>query len=392
MDDVRQEPVAAPRLGLPGAARSATRELSVGAVSDFAGFLRLKDEWDALAATSAVEHPFLTHDWIRLWWECFGKDRTLHIIAVRENGALVAIAPMVIDTQRLLGFRLRTLAIIWNAHVPRCDFLVREQRGAIYQAIWNHIAGERRRWDLLLLPQLPDGSMILTELNDAASAGGFLVATRASGSLPFVTIAGTWKTYVDSLPRTIQSGLRHRTERLTRLGPLERERILPGSAALPLDLREAFQMDDATAEHTPQRFGDGGRAFYAKLATTPGIRDFVRLHYLRAGDRRVAFDLSLQYRDVLYLMKGGSRPEFGDYAPLNILASLNLENCYRENVRRYDFVGMQEDWGKHWRCSALPHHWMFIYVNSPRTALFHAMKFHLGPTIEHWTRGHEAGA
>jgi hypothetical protein len=187
--------------------------------------------------------------------------------------------------------------------------------------------------------------------------------------------------------------MRNRAERLSALGTLERESITTASGRLAASVEQAFQIANTNLQGpVARRISERVRAFYAKLADTPGMRDSVQLHYLRSREKRIAFDVSLQFKNVVYLMRCGFLPEYTEHSPLQILASINLENCFREGVRRYDFVGMEEDWARHWRCSAAPLHWMFVYSNSPRTALFHAMKFNPGPTIEEWTRLQEAHA
>jgi hypothetical protein len=388
------DPVLNPAIAPADAARTArspARSFSASVITDFASFLQLKTEWDALVAVSAVDHPFLTHDWIRLWLECFGSGRSLHIVVIRENGEIAAIVPLLYDEQGLFGFRMRTLALIWNAHVPRCDFICRDDSSETYSAIWEHLVAERRHWDLLLLPQLPEGSRTLGALQEAAAGSDFLVATQESGAAPYMEISGTWKNYFENLPVTLRSGLRHSAERLTRFGALERECVRPGAGNLGAAMEDAFQMECAVAPSDSHwRLGARSRTFYARLALEPGLRDCARLDYLRSGDRRIAFNLSLYFKGAAYLLRARSLAEFADHAPLHVLASMNLEDCFKEGLRRYDFMETTEDWARRWRCGALSHHWMFIHSNSPRTALFHAMKFNPGPTIEEWTRTHEA--
>src|SRR5262245_58492565 len=100
------------------------RRLRVETISDAGSFRALNLEWDKLLASSSLDYPFATHSWTRTWWECFGQNRPLHIIVVREGGSVVGIAPMMEDCERLYGFKLRKLSFLWNPHVPRCDLIV----------------------------------------------------------------------------------------------------------------------------------------------------------------------------------------------------------------------------------------------------------------------------
>src|ERR1022692_2078954 len=71
--------------------------LRVETIADFDSFVDAKPAWDRLVEKANVGHPFLTHDWIRTWWECFGGERELKILMVRRDGELVGIAPLMIS-------------------------------------------------------------------------------------------------------------------------------------------------------------------------------------------------------------------------------------------------------------------------------------------------------
>jgi len=367
-----------------------TRRLRVEAVTAFDSFLNLKPAWDGLISSAALDNPFITHEWIRTWWESFGGDRTLHIIVVREGDTVIGIAPMLEGTERFYGFKLRKLTFIWNTHVPRCDFIVAGGRLDVYRALWDYIAAQCRRWDLLLLPQLPENSPTLTCFKELASASGFLVGTWSSDASPYLPISGTWEEYLETLPRKHRSNLQSSTARLSLIGRVELEPFSAEIDDADMALDQAFQMEAASAwrgaiagamGRAPLADADV-RTFYSKLVCVSGIRNLFQMHFLRVGDKRIAFNLSLRYANSMYLIKGGHLSEYSAYSPFNILASMNIENCFRQGLQRYDFLGGEEEWKSRWCRGVLSHHWMFIYPNNPRTALFNAMKFRLAPMIQ----------
>jgi CelD/BcsL family acetyltransferase involved in cellulose biosynthesis len=362
-----------------------TRRLRVDVVTDFNSFLNLKQVWDLLVSEAALDHPFVTHEWIRAWWESFGGNRTMHIVVVREGETVVGIAPMLEDTERFYGFKLRKLTFIWNSHVPRCDFIVAGRRLDVYRALWDYIASQGKRWDLLLLPQLPENSPTLTWFKELATAGGYLACTWSADASPYVPISGTWEDYFESLPQNHRSNLHSRAARLASVGTVELEPMSGEAGDVRTALDEGFQIEAAAGRVATGSavIADAGvRMFYSKLVQNSGIRNLVRLQFLRAGSKRIAFNLSLQYASSMYLIKGSHLPEYSAYSPFNILASKNLEHCFREGLQRYDFLGKEEEWKSRWSRRALSHHWMFIYPDNPRTALFNAMKFRLAPMMQ----------
>jgi CelD/BcsL family acetyltransferase involved in cellulose biosynthesis len=361
------------------------RRLRVDAITDFNAFVNLKHAWDLLVSEADLDHPFLTHEWIRTWWESFGGNRTMHIVVVKEADKVVGIAPMLEDTERLYGFKLRKLTFIWNSHVPRCDFIVAGRRLDIYRALWEYIASQGKRWDLLLLPQLPENSPTLTWFKELATASDFLACTGPAHASPYVPISGTWEEYFESLPTNHRSNLHSRTARLSSVGKVELEPLSTAAADVSSALDEGFQIEAAAgrvAQGNAHMVDAGVRMFYSRLVQTSGMKDLVRMQFLRAGSRRIAFNLSMQYASAMYLIKGSHLPEYSSYSPFSILASKSLENCFREGLQRYDFLGKEEEWKSPWSQRVLSHHWMFIYPNNPRTALFNAMKFRLAPMMQ----------
>jgi hypothetical protein len=162
-----------------GLIQHTARRLHLETVSDFNSFLRLKQAWDSLVSSASQDPALVTHEEIRTWWESSGR-RTMQITVLREGSTLVGIAPMLEDTERFYGFKLRKLSFIWGPNVPRCDFIVAGRRMDIYRVLWEHIAAQGHRWDLLVLPQLPEGSPTLTYFKELATASGFVVHTWSS--------------------------------------------------------------------------------------------------------------------------------------------------------------------------------------------------------------------
>jgi hypothetical protein len=71
---------------------------SVETISDAGAFDRLEREWNDAVERAALPHPFLRHEWLHTWWECFGDGRALHIVIVRSNDRIIAIAPLLLES------------------------------------------------------------------------------------------------------------------------------------------------------------------------------------------------------------------------------------------------------------------------------------------------------
>src|SRR5919204_631606 len=92
-------------LSRPSEPHVAPDACSVEVVTDYADFLDLEAEWNETVDRAGIPHPFLRHEWVRTWWDCFGTGGRLHIVVVRAAGRIVAIAPLMRDTIHKYGYR-----------------------------------------------------------------------------------------------------------------------------------------------------------------------------------------------------------------------------------------------------------------------------------------------
>lgn len=365
------------------------REISVQTVSSYEDFLQLEPMWDRLLQSARGEraYPFLEFQWARTWWECFGGGHRLHMLTVWMGDEAIAIAPLILSRVRMMGIEMRRLGFLYNDHVPRADFIIGKYPELAYRAIWRHLS-INRCWDLLQLCQLPDTSPTLESMSRLAGADGFHTGTWSSGASPYVLTAPSWTHYVGSLPAKHRSNLRNRLKRIGQFGETSRETVSSG----PLDevLEEGFRIE---ANAWKGSAGTGIacapelRQFYAKFARRAAERGWLRLNFLRAGDRRVAFDYSLHYRNRVFLLKLGYESEFSAYSPSQLLLSMVLQAAFEQGVERYDFLGEFVEWKRSWAQESTSHRWLFITPPGLSGSLFHILKFRLAPLTKRLRRG-----
>jgi CelD/BcsL family acetyltransferase involved in cellulose biosynthesis len=341
----------------------------------------LEPEWTALAERSGVDHPFLTHEWISTWWECFGAGRELYVLVVRDDhdGALAAIVPLMRSASRVGGMRIRRLEAMTNAHSPRFDFLIGTATERLFRTIWQHLARDAS-WDVLRLSELPAGSHPMLELPEYARASGCLTGCWASADSPYLPIEGPWSVYVASLTARHRANLRNRTKRLGAIGPIAFE-----------NLRVSESLDAGLALEAAAWKGAAGtaiasspevRRFYRMLAERAAARGWLRLQFLTVGGRRVAFQYVMQYRTKQYLLKPGYDPEFAAYAPSSLLCARSLEQAFADGLEEHDFLGEAEDWKLRWTPRTRPHEWLFVFPDTMRGRLLYRLKFHVRPRLQ----------
>jgi CelD/BcsL family acetyltransferase involved in cellulose biosynthesis len=76
-------------------------------------FHSIKPEWNNLLENSKSNNVFLTWEWIKTWWDIYGKNYKLFLITVRDaKGRLLAIAPFKSANRKMIFGKVSILEFI----------------------------------------------------------------------------------------------------------------------------------------------------------------------------------------------------------------------------------------------------------------------------------------
>ena len=356
--------------------------LSVMEISDLGSFLDLEPVWDSLVQRAGICHPFLTHTWVRTWWECFGGANELRILAVQEGDEIIALAPLMKGPGQLYGLNVLKVRSLSNDHSPRFDFILTRRAEESLDVIWNHLL-QRGDWDVLELQQVPESATTLQSLPKMAKSRGLRTGLWSSANSPYLPILGAWEDYHHSLSGKYRSTQRSRLKHLTQLGEVALE-VISSTEEVQTALEEGLRIEASGWK------GEVGTAissrtevhrFYSRLAERAAPKGWLRLHFLRAGARRIAFDYCLLYANRLYLLKPAYDPGYARYSPYNLLCERVIQQAFQDHLEEFDFLGTDEEWKLSRTRRTRNHYWLFAFANSVRGRILHLAKFELVPGL-----------
>lgn len=361
--------------------------LAVEVISDYAAFVALEAEWNDTVERARVPHPFLRHEWVRTWWDAFSTPATrLYIQVVRANGRVTAIAPLMRDTVTMYGVPARRVRFIHNDHTPRTDVIIAEDAKGSYQAIWRALRSGRERWDVLLLSQLERDSKTQHIFQAFAAAERLRTGTWRSSDSPYLSITGTWDSYLNTLAAKFRSNLRNRLSRLTKIGPVSFE-ILTDRASIEAAAEEAWRLESSgwkSEAGTSIASDPAVHRFYTSLIERGTQAGWLQLLFLKVGDRRVATSYGASFDQRLFLFKTGYDPEFATGAPFKILTSFAIQEACARGLREIDFLGDAEPWKLEWTSTIRGHDWLYVFGGTMRAQLLHSLKFQWLPELKRW--------
>jgi CelD/BcsL family acetyltransferase involved in cellulose biosynthesis len=79
---------------------------------DWPGAEAIAGVWDSLAQSRNFPTVFLTPDWYKTWWEIYGRQNHLIILAAATEGKIVAIAPLMITGNTILRIKFNEIRFI----------------------------------------------------------------------------------------------------------------------------------------------------------------------------------------------------------------------------------------------------------------------------------------
>ncbi len=369
-------------------AAGTAQALRVEVISDASALLALQPVWDDLMQRSGVDHPFLSHAWITSWWEAFGAGRGLRVLAVYAGEKCIALAPLMMEHTHVYGIPVRSLELLANEHTPRSGFLVSERSDEVCRALIEAMNQLGDRWEMVVLPQLADGTQTLELMERMAKLAGIATGIWRAPVSPRLELRGDWEAYLKSLRPKQRTNLRNRLNRLKRIGPVEFEEVTGGDA-LHAALEEGLNIEAAAWK------GAGGTAissrfesnrFYRRFAEAAAQAGWLTLDFLKVNGKRIAFSYGLRFHGICYLLKMGYDPEYGAASPSQVLCAFTLQAAYKRGDTALDFLGADEPWKHEWTAEARPHSWLYLFQPGWHTWPIHFAKFRLLPALrQRWS-------
>jgi CelD/BcsL family acetyltransferase involved in cellulose biosynthesis len=364
-----------------------TSTYAVDVIDCYDAFVNLEGAWNDAVERAGIPHPFLRHEWVRTWWDAFGAGAALHILVVRREGRIAAIAPLMRDRTTMYGIPVRRIRFIQNDHTPRTDFIIASDPDGSCRAIWEALKDDRP-WDVLQLSQVEQTSPIAARIRVLATEQGQRIGIWKSGDSPYLPLEGTWDSYFGSLPAKFRSNLRNRLSRLVKIGEPSLE-ILTDRDAIAAARDDAYRLEASgwkKESGTAITSDPAVHAFYSSLIERGAAAGWLHLIFLRVGDRRIATSYGATFNGRLMLFKTGYDPEYHTCSPFKLLTYLALQEAYRQRLVELDFLGDAEPWKLEWTSALRGHDWMFVFARNGRARFLHNLKFQWVPEFKKWRR------
>jgi CelD/BcsL family acetyltransferase involved in cellulose biosynthesis len=301
----------------------------------------LLPEWAELYAADDRATPFQSPGWARAWWRHWAGGSRPWLLAVRDAGRLVGLAPL--RSYRLLGLRLLRVN---GEPGDYWDVLARpECRTAVEKVVAGEIQRRYRDWDALFLYQLPDGSATTGALEGA----GLRAVHRSAVPCPGITLPDSFDSYLAMLPSSRRTNLRRRLRNLDS-GELELRALPVEGLPDAIDRWQALRKRQWAAmgkRLNPQHTGSRFRDFLLEVTTDLVPAGLALVWEFVHGGEVVGSFVNFCDGRAFYQYLGGFAPELGSLAIGKVATAEGIRSSIAAGRSYYDFTRGAEPY-KYW--------------------------------------------
>lgn len=314
-------------------------------------FENLKISWRKLLEGSHNDNIFLSWEWMYNWWVVYGKeDKILHIIILRENGEIIAIAPLYLAKKYFGGIReLRFLGdnIICSDYL---EFIVRRERqedGTI--ALLKEIKENWPKWDIVKLRDVPSISNIPKYAKPLFPPNSLDINERHNICY-FVNLKLTWEEINESFHSVIKTILKRKEKKLQEMKNSEFIEIADSNGI------ENYFMDLVRlniASLTKRRgispfLSNYFTSFHKLVLTELNKRKMAKLYFLKVNGSYIAGIYILNYKNKYLFYQAGYDPEWEWLSPGTLLFKHVIRKAHDNNVEEFDFLRGEEIYKSLW--------------------------------------------
>ena len=281
---------------------------------------------------------FVLPVWLKLWWQEFKPEAKLYLGAVRRDGEIIGIAPLLLKDERA--------SFIGSADV--CDYLdfvvAPGEESDFFRVVLDDL--KQKGITLFDLHCLRPESTVLTKLVDIARNRGHEVLSQPEDVSVELDLPSTWEGYLEMLETKQRHEVKRKLRRLLETGKVD-FRIVEDGAAIQKAMDVFLKMftesrSDKAAFLTSQK-----ESFFRALADTMSRAKLLRMGILELDTLPTAMILYFDFNGGAYLYNSGYDPQYTSLSVGLMSKVLCIQESIRQGKKKFDFLKGNEIYKYH---------------------------------------------
>jgi len=333
--------------------------MNVSCISSTKDFLELEEKWNALLLKSKARNVFLTHEWVRNWWQIFGSGKILRIFLVMEGSEIFGIAPFYQENARLLGFvSIKQLRFLGDNFVGSdfLDFIFAPQKeNEALEAILDYLLENDALWGRLYIQDIREGSGNITAVKEYCIKKDLPYYKSKRFACPFMTLPASFEEFINQPDSTFKKIAYRKNMRKLFKDPAVKYGLISSEEEI------SPALDNLFALHNYRRDLKGGtgifmdeklRLFYHAVSKDLFRKGYLWISYIKVRENVEAIKFSLSFADSFYCLQSGCSKTGLDLRAGTVLTAKLLESLLGR-FREFHYLRGSESYKYLWGCKDL---------------------------------------
>jgi len=311
------------------------------------------EDWNDLLIKSAASSHMSSYPWISAYLKAILHPHAKNWLCLfaYDGKQLIGVLPLIINRKFSIG---RWSIILFETpfdifHTSSVDCLTLKGHEDTIELFIDYLHHIPHVLPLVGIKQIPghSSSMIYSRQN----RGKIIIVSQKSGFENFITISGTYDSYMKKLSSKFKKELRRRSRRLNELKNI---RFLPCENKRPVDenIKRLIEIEGKgwkkrTKTCMSARPGDTALHILGiKGLDRCGLMEW---DFLEAGEKTIAVYSASRINRIIYGMKSGFDEEYAFYTPGNLLFQHMVQHAFESGD--VDEINCMSDmpWQKRWK-------------------------------------------
>ncbi len=303
--------------------------------------------WNALLSESAVNVPFLRHEYLSTWWQTRGGGEwaaaNLALITAHQDGQLAGIAPLFETTNHDGQPALMLLGSIEISDY--LDLIVRPaDLPAFISRLFDHLdSNHPNPWAVLDWYNLAENSPALPVLRAEAEKRGWKFESGVYQPTPSIPLPGDFEHYLSGIDKKQRHEIRRKMRRAEESGRNVRWYIVEDESMLDAEM-DAF-LHLMSQDPAKDAFLTGVMRSQMKQSVHAAFRaGWLQLAFLEVDGEKACGYLNFDYNNRIWVYNSGLDRRFMDLSVGWVLLGYLLQWANKHKRSEFDFMRGGEDY------------------------------------------------
>jgi CelD/BcsL family acetyltransferase involved in cellulose biosynthesis len=362
--------------------------LNTEVITSLDGFNALREDWNSLLPGDDGNDLPLSWMWFDAWLQGFWRSVTradprarLHILVVRDDQGIAAIAPMAIHELKYHGFRVLMTHSLANGSTPYWDLVL---RSGLDEPTLESICSA-------VFTAAPTAVTLLSRLRDSSPVRRYLARLQRNAwndlnliRTPLVHCSGTLEAHLGSLSRKYRRGLRKKLKTFDATADTRVERHQLGSSHDPLfDQMVAVSRRSWKSAHGSDLGSHADhRQFLSAMVDQLGPLGRAEIWIAYRGDEAIACELHMRSGRVTFPIQADYCESARSLSPGSVVEHHALAAAFEDPVLDvYDSCAADYWYLQRLTDSYREAHDTMIFSSDPRARLIQLAEFGAKPVL-----------